>query len=224
MSEKPAVHISRWSASCSLRSKGAGSWSGAADATDQVTPVVQQNSKVLHFVRHAQGVHNIDKHIMRQPEGLDAQLTDEGRQQCGALAKRVCNLKPELVVTSPLTRTMQTTLLSFGTQLQAGVPVVALESVRETVNFYCDARRSLSTIVSDLAPDFARVGATIDTSIGCPHDHDELWASYVERHGPPDTFTSHRETADLPSLAARARAAFAWLGARAEHANHCTLL
>jgi hypothetical protein len=61
------------------------------------------------------------------------------RRQCERLALNARDLRPEVIVTSPLTRTVQTAALSFAPQLAAGVPLVALEAVRETVNYLCDA-------------------------------------------------------------------------------------
>ena len=80
------------------------------------------------------------------------------------------------------------------------------------VNYRCDQRRPLSVIVEEAA----KVGVALDTTAGCSDDHDEIWASYERRHGLQEAFTAHRESADLPALAARARSAFAWLAARPE--------
>lgn len=188
----------------------AAGWSGAIGIE---SASLGPNAKIIHFVRHAQGYHNIDPSIMKQPAGLDARLTDEGEAQCAQLAQTAAELRPQLIVVSPLTRTMQTALLSFSIQLkQQGVPLVALESVRETVNYLCDARRPLSAIVSQMA----EAGVAVDTSAGCEHEHDELWAAYERKHGTQAAFKAHRESADMPGLAARARSAFAWLAARPE--------
>ncbi|KNA08877.1 hypothetical protein SOVF_158700 [Spinacia oleracea] len=78
--------------------------------------------KIIHLVRHAQGLHNIEgeknyKAYMK-PEYFDAPLTPLGWQQVDNLRKHVrdCGLynKIELVITSPLLRTMQTTVGVFG--------------------------------------------------------------------------------------------------------------
>ncbi|KAI8554704.1 hypothetical protein RHMOL_Rhmol05G0118900 [Rhododendron molle] len=78
--------------------------------------------KTLHFVRHAQGVHNVegDKNYKAymSPEYFDAQLTPLGWQQVDNLRKHVrsCGLfeRIGLVITSPLLRTMQTAVGVFG--------------------------------------------------------------------------------------------------------------
>ena len=94
----PAVRIVRPS---SLKGAVPAGWSGAVEAPPPVAP----GTKLIHFVRHAQGFHNVDPMVMKAPAGIDAQLTDEGRRQCSLLANAVHELRPEIIVTSPLTRT-----------------------------------------------------------------------------------------------------------------------
>lgn len=177
-------------------------WTGAVGAK----PTGRQ--KLLHLVRHAQGYHNINQDALRDPVCLDARLTPEGISQCQALQRAAASLRPEVVVSSPLTRTLQTAELAFGPQRQAaGAPLLALEGIRETVNFLCDARRPLSAIRADFP--------TADFS-ACDGDEDVLWKSYEARFGSQEQYTKHRESAELPALAARARDALRWIGARPE--------
>ena len=147
-------------------STGVASWSGAIGAAPAGPRV-----KLLHLVRHAQGTHNVDPEgVSRQPSGLDARLTEEGERQCAALAAAAAGLRPEVVISSPLMRTLKTAALSFDVQLrQGGVPLVALEDCRETVNYLCDARRPLSLNVAELAA----AGLAVDTA-GCPDEQDEV--------------------------------------------------
>eukprot|EP00966_Prymnesium_polylepis_P273803 6324955-Prymnesium_polylepis.1 len=106
-------------------------WSGAVGADTAST--LDKGHKLLHFVRHAQGFHNIDQAVMKTQEGLDARLTPEGCRQCAALQQLTDGLRPQLVVSSPLTRTLQTAQRCFGPQRSiAKAPLVALEGVRET--------------------------------------------------------------------------------------------
>ncbi|GER30021.1 phosphoglycerate mutase family protein [Striga asiatica] len=78
--------------------------------------------KTIHLVRHAQGFHNVagekDHSAYLSPEYFDAQLTPLGWQQVGNLRKHVHSLglskRIELVVVSPLLRTMQTAIGVFG--------------------------------------------------------------------------------------------------------------
>ena len=174
--------------------------------------------KLLHIVRHAEGFHNTErKHVAERSH--DARLTPNGEAQCAALRAALGELaafsSPSLlVVASPLTRTLQTASLCF-----PGARIVALEEVRETCNFRCDGRRSLELI----RPEFPHVDFS-----NCADDDDALWAHYEALHGGADAYRGHRESADLPALAARAARARAWLAARPEPmivvVTHCAFL
>eukprot|EP00966_Prymnesium_polylepis_P252231 5831188-Prymnesium_polylepis.3 len=175
-------------------------WAGAVDA-----PAIGPRQKLLHFVVMAPGVSDEDTIVLARR--ADAHLTSEGRERCRQLQRLTDSLRPDLFVTSPLTRSVQTTLLSFGPQIEAaGARVVALEEVRETLNYQCDARRPRADLV-DAFP-------TVDFS-GCT-EIDPLWSKYERRHGGPDDFTNLRESNDAPALAARARRALTWLARQPE--------
>nr|DAD22209.1 TPA_asm: hypothetical protein HUJ06_023672 [Nelumbo nucifera] len=78
--------------------------------------------KVLHLVRHAQGIHNVEgeknSKAYLSPELFDAHLTPLGWQQVDNLHKHVhasgLIKRIDLVITSPLLRTMQTAVGVFG--------------------------------------------------------------------------------------------------------------
>lgn len=109
------------------------------------------NTKIIHFVRHAEGHHNVagrkDPLFGYRNEALeDATLTDVGLEQCRVLnASSVSAVtKAELLVVSPLRRTMQTATHSFP-QLQGKIPWVAVECLREQTGLHpCDRRRSIT--------------------------------------------------------------------------------
>jgi broad specificity phosphatase PhoE len=153
-------------------------------------------TKIVHFIRHAEGTHNVEKNY-RCITNLDARLTELGKEQSRALANRIraraaqvqaqasdsdndddnsCPLadlyqNADLVVTSPLTRCVQTALLSLEPILLTSTSslsasstaatsairkkppprVIAHEAIRETVNFNCDRRRMMHEIVQDFA-------------------------------------------------------------------------
>lgn len=76
-------------------------------------------SKLLCLIRHGQGVHNPRQNplalawltgVLRK----DARLTGKGRRQAGALAAPMEHLPFDLVVVSPLTRTIETATAAFG--------------------------------------------------------------------------------------------------------------
>lgn len=120
------------------------------------------NVKVVHFVRHGQGFHNLmadlyhgagrkwtqythsedNPYIM--PEITDAPLTDKGRQQAAALQETVRGLddQPELVVLSPNCRALQTGVIVFDHLREKNIPFIAHEMVREENGVHvCDKRR-----------------------------------------------------------------------------------
>lgn len=99
--------------------------------------------KTLHFIRHAQSLHNAlaettadEDNLRRDPALRDAPLTDLGHAQARALAAEVAALREvELVVVSPLTRAIQTTLAAFD-----GHPAPRLVQAlhREHLDSWCD--------------------------------------------------------------------------------------
>ena len=72
-------------------------------------------AKLLHFVRHAEGHHNVHRHLLKTMKCHDAKLTERGEEQCMELRRGAAmHVRPEVVGTSPLTRTVQTASLAFG--------------------------------------------------------------------------------------------------------------
>ncbi|KMS99618.1 hypothetical protein BVRB_1g021890 isoform A [Beta vulgaris subsp. vulgaris] len=76
--------------------------------------------KILHLVRHAQGIHNVEgaEKYKTSPELIDPCLSSLGWEQVQNLRKHVCATgllqRIELVITSPMLRTMQTAAVVFG--------------------------------------------------------------------------------------------------------------
>jgi broad specificity phosphatase PhoE len=177
-----------------------------------LSPLTKQNNNTTPTTpRRRQGTHNVEVPgtcQYRHPKNHDARLTAFGEQQCEALAAKSADVvgNSQMVVTSPLTRCVQTALGSFPTlAAELEVPFVAHESVRETVNFMCDSHRS----VAILAAEYPRV----DWS-HFPADHDRIWAKYEA--AVPEGYDGHRESGDLVSVADRGRAFFEWLSGRKE--------
>jgi len=123
------------------------------------------------------------------------------------------------VVTSPMSRCVETSLLSFGFLLQTpddggdgdktgrngkSVPFLAHESLRETVNFNCDRRRPISHIAQDFPQvDFSH----------CKHEEDMIWSSLLslERHRQEFENDGHMESAELHLVSQRGIEAFQFL-------------
>ncbi|GMH16497.1 hypothetical protein Nepgr_018338 [Nepenthes gracilis] len=156
--------------------------------------------KTLHVVRHAQGFHNVagekDHDAYLSYDLLDASLTPLGWEQVDNLRKHVhasgLSKKIELVITSPLTRTMQTAVGIFGGEDytdeidviplmvenagNSGRPAVsslnqprilAVELCREILGVHpCDKRRSIS--------EYKLLFPAIDFSL-IESDEDILW-------------------------------------------------
>lgn len=160
--------------------------------------------KTLHLVRHAQGIHNVEGE--KNPDAylsydlFDAHLTPLGWQQVGNLRKhvRACGLseKIDLVITSPLLRTMQTAVGVFGGESYSdGIvapplmvanagnsdhpaisslncpPFLAVELCREHLGVHpCDKRRSIS--------EYRPLFPAIDFSL-IENEDDVLWTPDV---------------------------------------------
>ena len=173
--------------------------------------------KKVHFVRHAEGTHNVEKnyHCL---SNFDARLTKVGEKQCIQLAQSLSSSmmmeSVDLVVTSPLTRCIQTSLFCFSSLLPKNIPFVVHESIRETVNYHCDRRRSIQQLLHEFP--------TIDFST-TEEEEDGIWKEYEERFASlkdPNTrqeySNAHRESAELYKVAHRGRLFFQWLSTRTE--------
>lgn len=89
--------------------------------------------KEVLFVRHAEAWHN----ATRNYDLPDPALTEDGEKQALALAAVPSPevLRAQLIVTSPLRRTLQTTQIAFG---NAGLPVLVLPMIQEVGPSPCD--------------------------------------------------------------------------------------
>jgi broad specificity phosphatase PhoE len=161
----------------------------AVDDVSSSSQLKDQNSKILHLVRHGQGFHNLLADIAKSrgvqwtnftnadpnnpylsPEARDAPLTEKGRQQAMALRPRIRSfhdkqqqhLQPKLIVCSPCCRALQTGILAW--QDETDVPILVQELVKEECGVHpCDHRRSKS----EIAIDFPRVNLS-----GLLHEED----------------------------------------------------
>mmetsp|Transcript_30556 Transcript_30556/g.73316 ORF Transcript_30556/g.73316 Transcript_30556/m.73316 type:complete len:309 (+) Transcript_30556:18-944(+) len=180
----------------------------------------KENIKVIHMVRHAEGTHNVERDYKNE-KNLDARLTEKGMAQCQTLAQHTqATMMKDLlqqdidndvaVITSPMTRCVQTALYSFPWLLADDddkVPFVALESIRESVNYACDRRRT----ITEISKEYPRV----DFSECCNHDNDFIWDNYRNRLG--KDWDVQMESAELNHMAHRAREGLEYLQGRPEH-------
>lgn len=104
---------------------------------------------IVHLVRHAQGFHNLCK----ENEVIhDPLLTPAGKAQCGTLHHRFPHhASVDLVVSSPIRRTLYTSLLGFEEEIKKrSLKVLALPELQETSELPCDTGSS----PEDLAKEF----------------------------------------------------------------------
>ncbi|KAL3939079.1 MAG: hypothetical protein SGBAC_006124 [Bacillariaceae sp.] len=193
----------------------------------------KENLKMIHMVRHAEGTHNVDGDYKNE-KNLDARLTEKGMTQCQSLAQHSQTIMMDelrlhdihlyhddaAVITSPMTRCVQTALYSFPWLLSAddddtdglaankNVPLVPLESIRESVNYACDRRRT----ITEISKEYPR----LDVSELCDQeDQDFIWDSYRERLG--KDWDQHMESVELNAIAHRGREGIEYLQDRPEH-------
>eukprot|EP00899_Mesostigma_viride_P007219 jgi/Mesvir1/16499/Mv10052-RA.1 len=148
---------------------------------------LERRCKRVFFVRHAEGFHNLCERraalegtwadpaeiLLEKNSGReywDARLTPEGEKQCARLRQEIKErehpLDVQAVITSPLTRTLQTTELTFGRAGDPGVPpVIATELCRERIaDYMCDGRRNVSELRAEFpGVDFSLVESDEDT-------------------------------------------------------------
>ena len=134
--------------------------------------------KLLHFIRHAEGYHNVadrkygtDILTFKKSNDTyrDSKLTENGIRQSKALKSRLQSgkgtyekytiegylggrkeryLDVDAIVTSTLSRTIETAF--HGIPVNADVPFLATELGRERIaNYMCEKRRNLSEIKND---------------------------------------------------------------------------
>jgi broad specificity phosphatase PhoE len=156
--------------------------------------------KHIHFVRHAHGKHNevgeVDYEQYKREDLIDAELTDKGLEQCQEL--RGVNqkyLKAQLVVISPMRRTLQTATQSFPNLVEK-VPWLALECIREQTGLHpCDKRLPISYHQENYP--------SVDFSL-IESEEDPLYPQYEDRREPHDEMDE------------RAKQFLSWIKARPE--------
>jgi broad specificity phosphatase PhoE len=134
-----------------------------------------QLEKIVHFVRHAQGHHNVAGELeqYKSEEFEDALLTIKGEKQCHDLSASAVNGKnADLVVVSPMRRCLATASLSFPNHV-GKIPWIAHESIREQSGLHpCDRRMP----ISQHKVDFSHVNFDF-----IEHDTDQLYHKYEGR-------------------------------------------
>ncbi|PUU75615.1 histidine phosphatase superfamily [Tuber borchii] len=147
--------------------------------------------RIITLVRHGEGQHNATRNFQIH----DALLTPLGETHCHELSKEFPSEPPvDLLVSSPLRRTIQTTLLGFKKQVESGVKVELLAELQEVGKSPCNTGSSRDDL-----------------------EKEELFKE-LDFSGLPDDWTSKALYAPLDPhpLSERARVARKWLRSRSE--------
>ena len=123
--------------------------------------------KMLHFIRHGQSTYNAAVHERNNQTSanlnsryfVDAPLSEKGQQQALILKQRLHDLKPEIAITSPYRRTIDTCLASCGNVDLSVTPLCG-----ERLDSICDVGSSprqlqeLYASISNDSLDFSALG------------------------------------------------------------------
>jgi broad specificity phosphatase PhoE len=106
-------------------------------------------TKIIHCIRHGQSTFNAHFELTRtDPLHYDAPLSELGHRQVEERAAQLLQFPYELVVTSPLTRALQTTLGLF--RDHPASPPIKVECLhREHLASSCDVGRAPTLLVED---------------------------------------------------------------------------
>ena len=165
-----------------------------------------QEVKTIHFVRHAEGLHNVagraNYENYKLEEYADSLLSERGYEQCARAKEDIVRRNAlvggtlELIVVSPLRRTLQTASLLFADKIGTSVEFVAVEHVREQTGAHpCDRRRS----ITEQKADFPHVDFSL-----IEDDVDPLYCKYESVREPSE------------EVAKRVNAFWHWIASRKE--------
>ncbi|CAK7208789.1 hypothetical protein SBRCBS47491_000216 [Sporothrix bragantina] len=109
------------------------------------------------LIRHAQALHNIADKFLIIPK-LYIRLSELGFEQCKELREKLRTTLPgrldaELVLVSPMTRTLQTAMASLDWLIATGVPIQAHAGWQETTDNPCDT----GVPIAEVSPKFPGV-------------------------------------------------------------------
>jgi broad specificity phosphatase PhoE len=143
-------------------------------------------AKRLHFVRHAQGEHNVageaDRVNYLKDDYLDSVLSSLGMEQCAKLNSTLVEKQhlhdADLIVVSPMRRTLQTATECFRHHI-GKTPFLALEALREKAGQHpCDNRLP----ISEHRPVFPHVNFD-----EIEHEHDPLYPLFPDCREPDES-------------------------------------
>ena len=237
----------------SILSKSASSFSTSSTSSSSLSPIVKlyslksilqnnqheyqtKNLRVVHFIRHAEGYHNVNKDY-KNPAHIDAQLTPHGINQCHALSRKlqlklneskIDNnhdddddipgnlLKVECIVSSPMRRAIQTAQYSFQHQLELQPNYNNNNNNNKSLPttkipfVACEAWRETVNYLCDkrLTKTQLQQSYAFVNFDQIHHEEDPIWDKYEQLCGMHDEYTTTRESIDDVGL--RQRAIQAW--------------
>jgi broad specificity phosphatase PhoE len=107
-----------------------------------------KNKKIIYWIRHGESLSNISdlNHNI-----IDPDLTTNGKKQCQELKKKIkldnIDYKIDLVVVSPLTRTLETCSNTFDDLINK-TKFICLEEIREHIDKPCHKRKKKNILVN----------------------------------------------------------------------------
>lgn len=137
------------------------------DGFNGTLPADVSIAKVVHFIRHAQGHHN----LAAAKEGeqaytswalRDARLTAKGLEQSAEVAQATDRMTFDVVIVSPLSRTLQTAVKAVPSMHGT---IYAEELLRERIGLNpCDLRRDKNVLVKEFPEvNFDQLDTEVDT-------------------------------------------------------------
>jgi len=120
-------------------------------------------TKTIVLIRHGQAEHNVNEDYTI----FDPALTKLGVQQSKDLSVKFSSINIDLIVVSPLRRTVQTAANIFSSEKYNSVSIIANELCRESYGLVvCDKRSNLTAIKEEFASskvDFSLIATEEDT-------------------------------------------------------------
>jgi len=132
-------------------------------ATDRTTPLAYgfsaESAKLVHLVRHGQGIHNVEA-ALRGAEAYhnqalkDASLDDTGRLQASTLGQRIkeAQMQVDVILVSPLTRTLQTATEMFPDAVKAITKATQLRNYQNSK--IASFTNSMESLIPEVVPGY----------------------------------------------------------------------
>ena len=98
--------------------------------------------KNIYFIRHGEGYHNLTTHDHHNYNIKYPRLTVKGIRQCFETRQQLEDIKFDLVIVSPLRRTLETATYIFGKRIKT----ISMEEIIEYISNTCDLREPICDV------------------------------------------------------------------------------